>query len=78
MEAYKQLQNQLNNYCAISIIEFDQEAAREFQQLKKLYPRLGTMDLKIAAIALIKQAIVLTRIHRDFSKIAGLQIEDWI
>jgi tRNA(fMet)-specific endonuclease VapC len=35
------------------------------------------MDLKIAAIALVQQAVVLTRNQRDFAKIVGLQIEDW-
>jgi tRNA(fMet)-specific endonuclease VapC len=77
VEAYKQLQKQLNNYCTIPVIEFDEQAAQEFQRLKKLYPRLGTMDFKIAAIALVQQAVVLTRNQRDFAKIVGLQIEDW-
>ena len=77
VEAYKQLKKQLNNYCTIPIIEFDEQAAQEFQRLKKLYPRLGTMDLKIAAIALVKQAVLLTRNQKDFGKITSLQIEDW-
>jgi tRNA(fMet)-specific endonuclease VapC len=52
VEAYKQLKRQLTNYCAIPILEFDGQAAQEFQHLRKTYPRLGTMDLKIASIAL--------------------------
>ncbi|MCY7391874.1 MAG: type II toxin-antitoxin system VapC family toxin [Leptolyngbyaceae cyanobacterium CAN_BIN12] len=77
MEAYKQLKRQLTNYCAILVLEFDDEAAREFQRLKKLYPRLGRMDLKIASIALVHQAIVLTRNSGDFGRIVGLSIDDW-
>jgi tRNA(fMet)-specific endonuclease VapC len=77
VEAYKQLKRQLTNYCAIPILEFDETAVREFQRLKKSYPRLGSMDLKIAAIALVNQAIVLTRNSRDFGQIASLVIEDW-
>jgi tRNA(fMet)-specific endonuclease VapC len=77
VDAYKQLKRQLLNYCAIPIIEFDEAAAREFQRLKKLYPRLGSMDLKIAAITLVNQAVILTRNNRDFGQILGLSIEDW-
>ena len=77
MEAYKQLKQQLINYCAILVLEFDDEAAREFHRLKKLHPRLGRMDLKIASIALAHQAIVLTRNSGDFGRILGLSIDDW-
>jgi len=77
VEAYKQLKRQLINYCAIPILEFEEEAMEEFQRLKKLYPRLGSMDLKIASVALVNQAVVLTRNDRDFGKIAGLSVEDW-
>jgi tRNA(fMet)-specific endonuclease VapC len=77
IEAYSQLKRQLINYCSIPILEFDQQAAQEFQRFKKLYPRLGTMDLKIAAIALVNQAVLLTRNTSDFGQIAGLHIEDW-
>ncbi|MBE9053494.1 type II toxin-antitoxin system VapC family toxin [Nostocales cyanobacterium LEGE 11386] len=77
IEAYKQLKQQLTNYCAIPIIEFDELAAQEFQRLRKMYRRLGAMDLKIASIALVNKAILLTRNSADFGQIAGLFIEDW-
>jgi tRNA(fMet)-specific endonuclease VapC len=35
------------------------------------------MDARIAAIALFRKLILLTRNHQDFSKVAGLLIEDW-
>ncbi|MDZ7963838.1 MAG: type II toxin-antitoxin system VapC family toxin [Nostoc sp. DedSLP03] len=77
VEAYKQLRRQLANYCAIPILEFNEQAAQEFQRLRKTYLRLGTMDLKIASVALVNQAVVLTRNSSDFGQIAGLSIEDW-
>jgi tRNA(fMet)-specific endonuclease VapC len=77
IQAYKELKRQLTNYCAIPIIDFDEQAAQEFQRLKKLYPRLGTMDLKIASVALVNQAVLLTRNSSDFGRIIGLLIEDW-
>ncbi len=77
VDAYKQLKRQLINYCAIPILDFDEAAALEFQRVKKLSPRLGTMDLKIVSIALVNQAVVLTRNSRDFGQVADLSIEDW-
>jgi tRNA(fMet)-specific endonuclease VapC len=77
LEAYKQLKRQLTNYCEMPILEFDEPAAQEFQRIRKLYPRLGTMDLKIASVALAHQAILLTRNLSDFRQIKGLSIEDW-
>jgi tRNA(fMet)-specific endonuclease VapC len=75
--AYKELRRQLTNFCAIPIVEFDESAAEEFKNLKKLYPRLGTMDLKIAGVVLVNRAVLLTRNSADFGQIRGLQVEDW-
>src|SRR4028118_194875 len=77
VEPYKQLKQQLTNYCTIPILEFDEQAAQEFQRLRKAYPRLGTMDLKIASITLVNKAVLLTRNSADFGQIAGLSIENW-
>lgn len=77
-QAYRQLKQQLQNYCKMPMLEFDRVAIQEFQRLRKEYRRLGTMDLKIAAIALVNKATLLTRNDRDFGQIAGLSIEDWI
>jgi tRNA(fMet)-specific endonuclease VapC len=78
VEAYRELKRQLTNYCTIPIIDFDDQAAQEFKRLKKLYPQLGTMDLKIASVVLVNQAVLLTRNSSDFGRIIGLLIEDWI
>ena len=40
--------------------------------------RIGTMDLKIAAIALANDAILLSRNLTDFSKVPALRVEDWM
>jgi tRNA(fMet)-specific endonuclease VapC len=61
----------------IPVIGFDDLAATTFQDFKSRKIKLATMDLRIAAIAITKQVILLTRNHKDFAKVPGLTIEDW-
>jgi tRNA(fMet)-specific endonuclease VapC len=75
--AYQGLQKLAANYQTIFIVPFNYAAALEHQRLRKTYPRLGNMDLKIAAIALTNNATLLTRNVSDFGQIVELQIEDW-
>jgi len=39
--------------------------------------RVATMDLRIAAIAISNNLVLLTRNTGDFSKVPNLIIEDW-
>jgi predicted nucleic acid-binding protein len=47
------------------------------QEIRHLKLRVGTMVLRIAAIALAKNATLLTRNVRDFRQVPGLTFEDW-
>jgi len=40
--------------------------------------RIGTMDLKIASIALVNDALLITANIRDFSLVPGLRCENWL
>ena len=75
--AYSNLKEFLEDYRKIIVLDFDEKAAKEFQQLKALKLRVGTMDLKIAAIALANDALLLSRNLRDFENIPNLKVEDW-
>lgn len=75
--AYQGLQQLAKNYISINILPFNSTAALEYQRLRKAYPRLGSMDLKIAAIALTQNAILLTCNKSDFGQILELRIENW-
>jgi tRNA(fMet)-specific endonuclease VapC len=77
IEVYYRLKRQLENYCSLTVLLFDERAAVEFQRLKKHVRRIGTMDLKIAAIALSNQAILPSRNLRDFQQVPELSVEDW-
>ncbi|MBE9119575.1 type II toxin-antitoxin system VapC family toxin [Tychonema sp. LEGE 07199] len=74
---YQGLQQLALDYQSIVIIPFNRAAALEHQRLRKMYPRLGNMDLKIAAITLINNATLLTRNKSDFGQVLELRIEDW-
>jgi tRNA(fMet)-specific endonuclease VapC len=77
VDAYGRLLRQLRNYCAMHVLAFSERAAAEFQRLKKLKLRLGTMDLKIAAVVLAEDAVLLSRNLRDFEHVPDLKVEDW-
>ncbi len=77
VRAYVFLKKHLNIYCRMAVIQYDEKAAQIFERLKQQRIRIGTMDLKIAAIALANDATVLTRNTQDFSKVPDLKIEDW-
>ena len=38
---------------------------------------IGKMDLRIGAVALENQAILVTRNSRDFGRIPGLSLANW-
>jgi tRNA(fMet)-specific endonuclease VapC len=77
VDRYAKLKNTLEQYTQFTVIDFDDAAARVFYQLQQQRLRIGTMDLKIAAIAIANNATLLSRNLKDFGKIPTLQVEDW-
>ncbi len=75
--AYNKLNRLLDFFCDVKVLPFDESALQHLQRLWLNRIRVGTMDLKIASIALANDATVLTRNSKDFGKIPGLRIEDW-
>lgn len=68
---YRRLHALFSFFAQIPVLNFDDSAAAQFQQLKRLRIRLGSMDLKIAAIALSRNATHLSRNLSDFRRIPG-------
>ena len=60
------------------ILPFDDAAAVQFQSLRAQRVRIGTMDLKIASIVLVYDAMLLSSNLQHFEKVPGLRVEDWL
>jgi tRNA(fMet)-specific endonuclease VapC len=75
---YTQLLELFQFFSRWTILPFDVRAAIEFERLRDAGVRIGTMDLKIAATALVHNATLLTANRRDFEQVPGLKFEDWL
>lgn len=76
--AYARLQQLFDTFRLWEIMAFDQRAAEQFEGLRKQRIRLGSMDLKVASIALANNALLLTANLRDFSRIPNLRCDNWL
>ncbi len=77
IEAYQKLRQFVKQFREIPLLDYDADAASRFERLRQARVRIGTMDLKIAAICLAHDAILLTRNLKDFGQVPGLRAEDW-
>jgi len=75
--AYALLQETFNRLCQGNILDFDEAAFEIYNELRAAKIRIGTQDLRIAAVALSVSTTVVTRNRKDFEKVAGLKIVDW-
>jgi tRNA(fMet)-specific endonuclease VapC len=60
----------------MTILQFDADAQSKFEEIRHRARRMAAFDLRIASIALTRDATVLTRNVRDFRQVPGLEIED--
>ncbi len=77
VEAYASLQNHVETYRNTAILAYDDLASEQFKQLNQARVRIGTKDLRIAAICLASSATLLSRNLRHFEQVPGLRVEDW-
>lgn len=77
VRAYASLQQAVEFFRFVRILPFDQEGVRRYHELRQQHRRLGTNDLRIAAVAMEHLGIVVTRNERDFGQVAGVATEDW-
>ncbi|QLE59854.1 type II toxin-antitoxin system VapC family toxin [Nostoc sp. TCL26-01] len=75
--AYALLKETFNLLSQANILDFNGAAFDTCNELLKQKIRVGTQDLRIAAIALSLNATIVTRNFKDFQKIPNLKIVDW-
>ena len=77
VSAYVNLESFLVSFASLPVVSFDENAGLIFEDLKKQKLRVGTMDLRIASIAISRNAILVSRNLLDFERIPNLTVEDW-
>lgn len=77
VRGYQMVELCLIDFNRFQVLPFDEPAAARFEALRPQI-RVGTMDLRIAAIALSHSLTVLTRNTVDFGKIPDLVVADWV
>lgn len=76
-EAYSKLRATVNYFNSIQLLDFNRVAHSCYTELLNQKIRIGTQDLKIGAIVLSINGILVTRNKQDFQKIPSLVFEDW-
>jgi tRNA(fMet)-specific endonuclease VapC len=78
VHAYGMFEKILLDFSNLNILPFETAASKRFDDLRSTgLRRIGTMDLRIAAIAMSRGCTVLTCNTVDFARVPGLQFEDW-
>jgi tRNA(fMet)-specific endonuclease VapC len=66
----------------VSVLDFDEMAARHYGQLRSELERIGTpcgpYDTQIGAHARSRGLIIVTNNRREFDRMPGLRVENWV
>ncbi len=75
--AYQRLHERIEFFARWTVLPWDTATAELFLNLRRQGVRIGSMDLKIACIALVHESTLLTRNTSDFGHVPGLRVENW-
>lgn len=77
-QSYKWFGETFDSLARFDVLSFSDAASRIYDELRRRRIRTGTQDLRIAAIVLAHESVLVTRNTQDFVGIAELRIEDWM
>jgi tRNA(fMet)-specific endonuclease VapC len=75
--AYQRLRMAVEYFASITVLDYTLAADALVMDLRRQGVRVATQDLRIAVVALVHNATVVTRNERDFRQVPGLAIVDW-
>jgi tRNA(fMet)-specific endonuclease VapC len=78
VEAYDDFIRGLESLHRANTLPWSMDASNIFDELRRRGVRIGTLDLRIASIALNYDALVLTRNLVDFQRVPGLRVDNWL
>jgi tRNA(fMet)-specific endonuclease VapC len=76
-DAYALFGDTFGAFRQITILPLTAQAEAQHQQRRSKKVRVGTHDLRIAAICVAHSATLVSRNRRDFDLIPGLRVEYW-
>jgi tRNA(fMet)-specific endonuclease VapC len=77
ISAYGYLKATFMLFSDLEILDYDARADERFHEFRKAGIRIGTQDLRIAAISIVNAGVLVTRNRRDFERVPGLSMQDW-
>ena len=75
--AYARLRMAVEYFASVTLLDYTVAAEALVTDLRRQGVRVGTQDLRIAAVALVYGATLVTRNARDFRQVPGLMLVDW-
>jgi tRNA(fMet)-specific endonuclease VapC len=75
--AYDLFQETLHSLRQFRILPYSSDAERLYQDWRQQRIRVGTHDLRIAAICVAHSATLISRNRRDFELVPGLSVRFW-
>jgi tRNA(fMet)-specific endonuclease VapC len=76
-QAYRYFEQTLQDLRQVKVLSYNSHAEAHFQILRKQKLRMGSQDLRIAAVCVVHSATLISRNRRDFERVPGLRVEFW-
>jgi tRNA(fMet)-specific endonuclease VapC len=77
VRAYELFERTHRDFLGRRVLAYDEAAHQQYLQWKGAKIKVATHDLRIAAICVAKDALLVSRNRRDFERVPSLRVEYW-